>query len=599
MKKWNTLSISVKIFIITALSITAILSACAVGQNFFYEKVYIGSRKTALKDTVDRFISEIEDVEDEEQIRKKITGYSMDSEAYIILFENRRPIWASYEMEIETEDGEKIRIPLDNAVREKSFFNLELKENDTVTVEYLSRQGGGVTALLGLTAGDKKWPEKSSSPDGMPVFERGGKRWRDDDESGEEAPQTVTVSGRITSLLIPSVDYRGTVQRSDAMNAGWEWISEKESESDGEDSYVYTGESKDDIYYVVVENVTPQRTVFAITPLKNVTEAVRIMKRLLIPWFIISVMVALITAVIFSRMVTKPILKISRVTTKMRELDFSEKCDIKQKDELGTLAQNVNDMSDTLDSTIKQLMDANAKLKADIEHERMLEEQRKEFVAAVSHELKTPLAIIRAYAEGLIDGVSDAKREKYMRTIVGETEKMDALVLDMLENAKLEAGREKLIINKYDLVKIALKYKKLFAEAAQQKGISIETELAESARAEFDCDRIEQVAENFMSNALKNTPPGGRIIITAAEREDCVTFSVENEGSHIPEEELPKIWDRFYRVDKSRDRSAGGTGLGLSIAKNILILHKAEYSVQNTGMGVKFGFVLKKHFPGS
>ena len=247
-------------------------------------------------------------------------------------------------------------------------------------------------------------------------------------------------------------------------------------------------------------------------------------------------------------------------------------------------------MSEKLDNTIKQLRRANNKLKKDIEHERMLENQRKDFVAAVSHELKTPLAVIQAYAEGILDGISGDNLDKYLKIILDETNRMDKLVLGMLENSKLEAGAEQPQMKENDLAQQAKNIVKIFAKSASDYEITIVSNISEDKIIKCcDIAMIERVMMNFMSNAVVHTPKGGKIIVTVSDE----IFSIENEGENIPEEEIKFIWDKFYKIDKSRTRAGGETGLGLSIAKNILILHKAEYGAENTGTGVKFWFKLK------
>ena len=236
-------------------------------------------------------------------------------------------------------------------------------------------------------------------------------------------------------------------------------------------------------------------------------------------------------------------------------------------------------------------------MKSDIERQVEQENQRSEFVAAISHELKTPLAVIRAYSEGLIDGVSVEKQSKYINVIIDETEKMSALVSDMLKNSKLESGAMEMDIQRYNLSEFVSEISYRLSKTAKEKNIDVLNDIEPDIYADFDEYYLEQVVGNFITNAIRYTPEGMRIFVKAVQREKSCEVSVENEGSHIADELLDKVWNRFYKVDSSR--SGEGTGLGLAIAKNILMLHKARFSVENTDIGVKFSFTLTDAAPES
>lgn len=220
----------------------------------------------------------------------------------------------------------------------------------------------------------------------------------------------------------------------------------------------------------------------------------------------------------------------------------------------------------------------------------MLENQRKEFVAAVSHELKTPLAVIQAYTEGIIDGISGENKARYLNVILDETKRMNALVLEMLENSRFEAGMQKLDIKEYDMNTVAQKISERFEKAFKDAEIEfvLDTDKKPVLRS-FDAGLIDRVTANFITNAIFHTEKGGKIILKVSDG----VLSVENTGSHIKNDELALIWDKFYKADKSRTRLGSGTGLGLSIAKNILNLHHAGYGVENTEIGVKFWYKIE------
>lgn len=585
-------SIAKKIFFITLLSMLVIFAAFLITQGLLYGKIYTQTKGNALKNAVESFSQEYNTLNDSDEINKTISKYLADDNVYIMIVDEHGIKYAvSYEMTIETDSGEKYRFLLDNAIKSKEFKELNLKEGDCVTVSFskFNRSKSDFSIPESISSDSGNW-ENNYVKEQRFVVPRPEEFENDGSEKHRFMPIHTEVSGKITSIVVPIVEYNDTVQRSDALGALLSWLDNKSDAEENISYYEYENTDTQDKYNVAVITVGDGQYIFGVMSLRHITEATSVLYNMIIPWSFIAMITALIIGMVFAGIISKPIVSLTKITTKMKNLDFSEHCKVKGNDEVGILAKNINEMSDKLDTTIKELIEANEHLKKDIEKERMLENQRKEFVAAVSHELKTPLAIIRAYTEGLIDGVSESKKEKYMNVIVGETKRMDRLVLDMLENSKLEAGAEKLNMKEYSLTKIANKYIRIFDEAFRQKNITVKTDIKKDFTAVFDCDKIEQVFSNFLSNALKNTPVNGEITINIKQNGDKIYVSVENTGENILPEELDKIWDKFYKCDKARGRKDSGTGLGLSIAKNILILHNANFGAENTENGVRFYF---------
>ncbi|WP_062047194.1 sensor histidine kinase [Bacillus sp. JCM 19034] len=358
---------------------------------------------------------------------------------------------------------------------------------------------------------------------------------------------------------------------------GWQATKEIEYEENGINYRVLIDESKDEngetIYF------------FTMASLQPIDEAVEMMEDYFVYLIIAVGVLILLAAFYFSRKIASPLLKINTITKRIAHLDFAEKAPVKSNDEIGQLAENINILSDTLHAHIQTLQQ-------DIEKERQLENTRKEFIAGVSHELKTPLSIMKSCMSILQDEVAVDKRAHYFSAMNQEVNRMDRLIVDMLELAKYESGTYKmnmeaffindLINNVYQQLVIKIDNKRLIVDLQLQ---SIEVFANEH--------RIEQVVTNFLTNAIFHTQEEGNIAITTVEEANRVKVSVENEGSQIDQNQLEKIWDRFYRSEKNQ-RSKEGTGLGLAISKNILILHNAEYGVKNTESGVQFYFYLNK-----
>ncbi|GAA0719725.1 HAMP domain-containing sensor histidine kinase [Clostridium malenominatum] len=333
--------------------------------------------------------------------------------------------------------------------------------------------------------------------------------------------------------------------------------------------------------------------VFAITSLQPINEAVSVIEELYGYFSIGAVFFIIILAFIYSNMITKPLIKINNVATKMARLDFSEKCTVKSEDEIGNVASSLNFLSENLNEALTSLKDANAKLEKDIEKERKLEKARREFVAAVSHELKTPISLIDGYAMGLKDNIFEGEeKDYYLDIIIDEGKKMASLVNDMLDLSNLESGSFKLTREEFDICNLIKFTLKKYRNIIEEKGVKIELSLLENTMVYADWNRMEQVITNFITNALRHVNKNGTLYVNMVNKDDKIFIDIENTGLSIPEEELFKIWDRFYKVDKSRNRKLGGTGLGLSIVKNILEAHNYSYGVKNTDRGVKFYFVV-------
>lgn len=334
--------------------------------------------------------------------------------------------------------------------------------------------------------------------------------------------------------------------------------------------------------------------VIAAIPVRSIEEAASVISEFYIYIAIGYVFVAVILSLVYSNFISKPLVKIDKVAKKMSNMDFSEICDTSRNDEIGSLAGTLNFLSSNLDKSLSELRERNAKLESDIEKERNLEEMRKDFIASVSHELKTPIGIIEGYAEGIKDGIVDSKDAMiYLETIIDESRKMSILVSNMLELSKLESG---VIKPKFEIFNINRLIKKVVNKYLKEANASSLTlifeENTEYSYVFADTFQMEQVLTNLITNALKYTPNNNYIVISILEQTPNYKISVFNSGATIESSEVNKVFNKFYRVDKARNRNSNSSGLGLSIIKNILELHSFEYSLTNKGNGVDFSFYL-------
>jgi signal transduction histidine kinase len=412
----------------------------------------------------------------------------------------------------------------------------------------------------------------------------------------EQAAQesNVYIGGRVTKVQLP--DVKGPVNPIYKNGIFLDSIKEfqtnlllKESKPIQYTTQTMDYEKNDIKYKLLIKPIEKDGSVtyiYAMASLQPVDEAVQMVQDYYIYIIVFVVVLIFLASFYYSKQIAKPLLKINDTTKKIAQLDFTEKIPITSKDEIGDLSKNINVLSNKLHSHIGQLEE-------DIEKERKLENTRKEFISGVSHELKTPLSIMKSCISILKDGVAEHKKEYYFQAMEREVDKMDTLILDMLELAKFESGTYKMKKSSFYIDTVIEDICEHLSVEIEKKELHVHKNI-HSFEVIANQGRIEQVIVNFITNAIRYTPNKEEIIISTIDEKDCIKVCIENKGTHIEEEQLDKIWDRFYRVDTARQRSQGGTGLGLAISKNILELHDAEYGVKNTEDGVLFYFYLPK-----
>ncbi len=331
-------------------------------------------------------------------------------------------------------------------------------------------------------------------------------------------------------------------------------------------------------------------------PIAPIEESVRISNTTLVTIGVITILISAFAASVISRKFTKPILQLNDITKKMAKLDFEQKYRINDSDdEINELGRNINTMSDKLEATIKQLRETNSELEKDIEEKSKIDEMRKQFISDVSHELKTPIALIQGYAEGLIENVNtdDESRKFYAEVILDESNKMDVLVKQLLELMKLEYGKREFTDEKFNVVELINEVIRKCNVMLEENHIQVIFNEKEPIYAYADDFYIEQVMTNYFTNAIKHAKEVNgekQIKITIQNVNDKIRVTVFNTGDKIPEEDLTRIWGRFYKVDDSRNRENSGSGIGLSIVRAIQNNYQNEYGVQNLSNGVEFYF---------
>lgn len=331
------------------------------------------------------------------------------------------------------------------------------------------------------------------------------------------------------------------------------------------------------------------------SPIYPMQEAVEYSLRFYIYILLLALLVSFMINYFFSKIFTNPLTELTEVSHNMANLSFQKKADIKTGDEVEELADSINYMSEKLDDTIRKLEDSNSKLKKEIEKERMLEKFRKNFISSVNHELKTPIALISGYAEGLKDGVADDEsREFYCQVIMDEANRMDVMVKDLLLISQIESGYFKMEQSTMDIVSILKSSLQKFEILIRDKNLTVSSNIDEKVMVSANMNGIEKVLNNLLSNAVKYSSKNGDIRIGIEDFGKKVKVFIYNSSDKISKDELDKIWTPFYKVDKSGSKKYGGTGLGLAIVKEILEKHGSQYGVNILEGGLEFYFYLQK-----
>ena len=365
-------------------------------------------------------------------------------------------------------------------------------------------------------------------------------------------------------------------------------------ERDSYKIYKVKDQGRGEEYMDMVGQLADESIFIIRSPYGSIYDTVNSTNKFLICGGGVTVLCGLLFVWFFSQKITKPIMELAELSQRMANLDFNAKYTSGGENEIGILGGNFNLMSKRLEETITELKRANNQLQKDIEQKEKIEDMRNEFLGNVSHELKTPIALIQGYAEGLRDGITEdpESMEFYCDVIIDEANKMNQMVKNLLTLNQLEFGDEDLEITRFNLVSLI-------------RGVLASCEiLLQQAEAEVDCVtekevyvwadefKTEQVFRNYLTNAIHHVDNEKRIEIRIIPQGDTVRVTVFNSGKPIPEEDIAKLWDKFYKVDKAHTREYGGNGIGLSIVKAIMESFHQQYGVKNYDNGVEFWFEL-------
>lgn len=444
---------------------------------------------------------------------------------------------------------------------------------------------------------------------------------------------SIANSQLLESVYIWNVERSLTTMAQNAEDAGDDYfflLAEYETKQgvsidlyDPQDNYLYEGtgnfisanklniisrtENEDGSYFNVVaeEGSTTQYIVFGkdfengyhieITVQKDpIQENANLATRVTTTITVLTLVLALVFISVYSKHFTKPLIQMSDVASKIANLDFSAKCEINRDDEIGALADNINVVSDSLNTALSELREKNEQLMEDIEKERRIEQMRADFISAASHELKTPIAIIRGYAEGLKMNVDEENESatEYCDIIMREADRMNVLVLNMLEQSLYSSGVKQPDMTGFSVNDFIEDLLKTISPIFEEKGVSANYLKTENLIAFADKTQMTTVLSNIVLNACSHAGGEKLVEITTEKLEEKIKVNVFNTGSRVEDKDKDGIFTSFYRADKAHSRAEGRFGLGLAIVKSITENHNCECGFGNKENGVTFWFTM-------
>jgi len=302
---------------------------------------------------------------------------------------------------------------------------------------------------------------------------------------------------------------------------------------------------------------------------------------------VVILAVSIVASFFYTVYMTTPIKRISKISKQMAALDFSGLCPVRRIDEIGALSGSLNELSQKLSSALSELQSANKQLQADIDKERELERQRIDFFSAASHELKTPITIIKGQLQGMLYQVGRYKdRETYLAESLAATDTLEKMVQELLTISRLDTPGYVCKKSEFDFSSLINECLSACEDLFMQRELTVERFISPDVSVSGDIRLLQKVLDNLLGNAAAYSPAGNRVLVKLWQIDDKTNLTIENTGVHIPDGDIPKLFEAFYRVDQSRNRQTGGTGLGLYIVKTILDLHGAAIKIENTSHGV-------------
>ncbi|WMT43147.1 HAMP domain-containing sensor histidine kinase [Paenibacillus sp. D2_2] len=540
-------SITFKLFIISVIFFACFYLMIILSQFFFFEKFYQHYRITKVERELDKFATKYtqDNTENKGHLLEAIKFMSHSrSQLAVVNMDGNMVMEDPYQLVLELPDHKRVLVALSlfMSMNTEKFREANIKIGDELTIwgEKDFHENDSTTILYP----DKIYKQNSKS---TPIGEN---------IEGD----SVSISGTVVDLVLPNI--KNWNQRQGLlMIALYEYFPLSQEIQDQLNSMVkqefqwvdpWSGTSNFIIIKPVMKENGKKELLFSITSLQEISDANEALRWLFIYVGLGGIILILILALVFSKMVAKPLIALNTMAKKMLNFEFGSLKPIRQKDEIGSLSMSMLTMSQKLDKTMGELQEANQQLQKDMEQKERMEKTQKEFFTNASHELKTPLSIVKSFAEGLKDGVNLNKQDHYISVIVEEAEKMEMLIKDMLDLARLDSGTIELRKTSFMLSELVEKVASRLMYPLQDKGLEIVVVPANEQPVLADPLWFEQVVLNLITNAIRHATVGSTILIEVHSGPDRTTLSVSNQGETLNEEQLNLIWERFYRGEASR-----------------------------------------------
>ncbi|MUG67117.1 HAMP domain-containing protein [Paenibacillus campinasensis] len=602
-------SIVLKLFLLTTMVCLLTVAIIFVGQTVFFKQFYAHQKIQDVQSAIQAYVEDERKAGDNPQALAELEqDFYRQHNTWIATLDaqGRLKFTDDFLMEIRLDQAEGfdladavLTVPLYSVMNAEDFYSDRpfpqpwVQEGEEITIEGIMIHGQPIPQRMGRDVSNLRSENRLENSQMVnKEFEILHNRYHSNGTKYREAYPGFLVQGTITQLRTPegaaAARYANRLFMDRILAFQADLLYGDFDPSPGPHPVMDFSENQVN-YKIFVERSQDgdgnAEYVFAMTSLQPVNEAVGMLEQYYVYVIIATILLVMLVSFYYSRRISRPLLRMNRVTRQMAGLDFSEDLPITSKDEIGSLSRSINELSGRLHAHI-------LRLEEDIEKEKQLERTRKEFISSVSHELKTPLSVIQSCLAILKDGIAPHKRDYYFQAMEDEVRRMDMLIADMLELAKYESGTYKMNMDSFSIDAVIERTCVKLADELAAKQLHLHTSLppVEVMGNEL---RIEQVIVNFLTNAIRYTPEQQAIHITISEETDSARISIENKGARIPDEQLERIWDRFYRGEQSRGRATGGTGLGLAISKKILEMHGVPYGAVNTDDGVLFYFHLR------
>ncbi|PAB58805.1 sensor histidine kinase [Anaeromicrobium sediminis] len=590
-------SIVKKIFLTIVGMFVIILFIQLVLHNFFLEDIYFNMKLSKVERTFDGFLNAYEESNwSKLELNDLAKDYEEESGASIIILNINNEILNNCYFEtfnyltLRTDDGKHINVIVDFLIDEEGKFrndNNIFNIGEEIEVECLSIKGTNFLETLEIRGEDKSV-----------INDEGYETWK------ELYKKNTSIITEISGVIIKRnfiIRDRGIL--SYQQERLWNEVKKRMIENNifannifEKGGYEYVEEYSGLLTVVLVNKIEgingTSEYVYSLFTLENIRDAFQILNGYYYYIFAIQIALALILVYFYSKWITYPLIRLIDVAKGISELDFTKKSHVCSNDELNILSSSLNNISNNLSTTIERLEDSNNELAIEAIKKAENEERMRNLLTGLSHEFKTPLGIMSGFLEIIRDGVYEKEPEYYIDVISDEIHKLNGLVLETIELSKLKTGSYKLNLSEFEIKPLIKRLIDKFEKQLRDKEMDIEINV-EDKTVLGDVKKIEQAMTNLLSNGIRYSPNNQRIEIETKIENKKLYISIRNYGVLIDEEDLNKIWERFYRVEKSRNRELGGSGLGLTIVKNILELHEADYGVKRINNGIEFYFSLK------